>query len=162
MIRLDHRDLAILQILSEEGRISKADLARRINLSATPAWERLKRLEKAGLIAGYRAEIALKALGPSVTIFVPLELEDHTAAQSQHFETALKAHPEIVACWALGGGFDYLMQVVTRDIDSYQRLMDALLEARIGLARYYTYIVTKTVKGPDAPPFALLAGLQKD
>jgi Lrp/AsnC family transcriptional regulator of ectoine degradation len=162
MIRLDDRDLAILQILSAEGRISKADLARRINLSATPAWERLKRLEKAGLIAGYRAEISLRALGPSVTIFVPVELTDHTAAQSQLFEAALKAHPEIVACWALGGGFDYLMQVVTRDIDSYQRLMDALLQARLGLARYYTYIVTKVVKGPDAPPFALLAGLQKD
>lgn len=162
MVKLDDRDLAILRILSAEGRITKAELAARINLSATPAWERLKRLEEAGLIAGYRAEISLKALGPHVVVFVAAELADHTAATFRIFEDAVGRHDEIVACWALGGGFDYLMQVVTRDIDSYQRLIDTLLEARVGLARYYTYIVTKPVKGPLAPPFDLLAGAQKD
>ncbi len=55
-----------------------------------------------------------------------------------------------IACWAVGGGFDYILQIVTRDIDSYQRLIDHLLEARIGLARYFTYVVTKAVK--SAPP----------
>lgn len=162
MLRLDDRDIAILRILSSEGRITKADLARRINLSATPAWERLKRLERAGLIAGYRAEIALKALGPHVTVFVAAELDGHKVEDFTRFEGALDAYPEITACWALGGGFDYLMQVVTRDIDSYQRMIDRMLAARIGLARYYTYVVTKPVKGPEAPPLALLAGLQKD
>ncbi|MEX5729443.1 Lrp/AsnC family transcriptional regulator of ectoine degradation [Rhodovulum iodosum] len=162
MVRLDDRDLAILRILSAEGRITKAELAQRINLSATPAWDRLKRLEQAGLIAGYRAEISLKALGPHVVVFVAAELADHTAATLRIFEEAVARHDEIVACWALGGGFDYLMQVVTIDIDSYQRLIDTLLEARVGLARYYTYIVTKPVKGPAPPPLDLLAGLQKD
>ncbi|TCO70285.1 AsnC family transcriptional regulator [Rhodovulum euryhalinum] len=162
MIRLDDRDLEILRILSAEARITKADLARRINLSATPAWERLKRLEKAGLIAGYRAEISLKALGPHVTVFVAVELAGHMVEDFTRFEGALADYPEVTACWALGGGFDYLMQVVTRDIDSYQRLVDRMLEARIGLARYYTYVVTKPVKGPGLPPLGLLAGLQKD
>lgn len=162
MTRIDERDLAILRILSAEGRISKAELARRINLSPTPAWERLKRLEQAGLIAGYRAEIALKALGPHVTVFVSVELMGHTVEDFTRFEGAMADYPEVTACWALGGGFDYLMQVVTRDIDSYQRLVDRMLEARIGLARYHTYIVTKPIKGPGGPPLALLAGLQKD
>ncbi|MFT7593906.1 MAG: Lrp/AsnC family transcriptional regulator of ectoine degradation [Paracoccaceae bacterium] len=57
---------------------------------------------------------------------------------------------------ALGGGFDYLMQIVTSDIDAYQRLIDEMLEARIGLARYFTYVVTKAVKGGGAPPLELL------
>jgi len=162
MIRLDDRDLEILRILSAEGRITKAELARRINLTPTPAWERLKRLEKAGLIAGYRAEIALKALGPHVTVFVAVELGEHTVEDFTRFEGALGDYPEVTACWALGGGFDYLMQVVTRDIDSYQRLVDRMLADRIGLSRYYTYIVTKPVKGPGLPPLGLLAGLQKD
>jgi len=157
-MKLDARDIAILRILSTEGRISKADLAQRVGLSATPCWERLRKLEKAGLIEGYRAEIALRKLGRHVTIFVAAELSDHTAARFHAFEEAVRRYDEVVACWALGGGFDYLLQIITRDIDSYQRLIDAMLDARIGLARYFTYIVTKPVKGPAAPPFEILLG----
>lgn len=157
-MRLDRRDIAILKVLSTEGRISKTDLAERVGLSATPCWERLRRLEKAGLIEGYRAEIALRKLGPHVTVFVAAELADHTAARFRAFEEAMGRYDEVVACWALGGGFDYLLQIVTRDIDAYQRLIDAMLDARIGLARYFTYIVTKPVKGPAPPPFEALLG----
>ena len=157
-MRLDQRDIAILRVLAAEGRISKTDLADRVGLSATPCWERLRRLEKAGLIEGYRAEIALRKLGPHVTVFVAAELADHTAARFRAFEEAMGRYDEVVACWALGGGFDYLLQIVTRDIDAYQRLIDAMLDARIGLARYFTYIVTKPVKGPAPPPFEALLG----
>lgn len=158
MIRLDARDLRILKVLAREGRITKAALAEQVGLSATPCWERLKRLERVGLISGYRAEIDLKKLAPHVTVFVAAELADHTAASMQGFERALQEYDEVLACWALGGGFDYLLQIVTRDIDAYQRLIDAMLEARIGLARYYTYIVTKPVKSPGVAPLDLLLG----
>ncbi len=157
MIKLDARDFDILRVLAQEGRISKSALAEKIGLSPTPAWERLKKLEKAGLIDGYRAEINLRKLGPSVTVFVAAELADHTQASFQTFEASLQAHEEIIACWALGGGFDYLLQIVTRDIDAYQRLIDTLLDARIGIARYFTYIVTKQVKGGGPPPLGLFA-----
>ncbi|MDR6307361.1 Lrp/AsnC family transcriptional regulator of ectoine degradation [Pacificitalea manganoxidans] len=158
MIRLDDRDLAILRVLSREGRITKTELAERIGLSPTPCWDRLKKLEKAGLIAGYRAEIDLRQLGPSVTVFVACELAGHTAARMRQFEAAVQGYDEITACWALGGGYDYLMQVVTRDIDAYQRLIDELLDAQVGLERYFTYIVTKPVKSAGAPPFDALLG----
>jgi Lrp/AsnC family transcriptional regulator of ectoine degradation len=157
-MRLDDRDIAILRVLSTEGRITKAALAERIGLSPTPAWERLRKLEEAGLIEGYRAEIALRKLGPHVTVFMAAELADHTGPSFRAFEAAAKRYDEVVACWALGGGFDYLLQIVTRDIDAYQRLIDAMLDARIGLARYFTYIVTKPVKAPAAPPFEALLG----
>ena len=152
MLRLDDRDIQILRILSREARISKAELAKRIHLSPSPCWERLKRLENAGVIRSYHADIALKHVGPHVTVFVTAELEQHTAESFQHFERMVSERDEIVACWALGGGFDYLVQVVTRDIDRYQRLMDELLEGGIGLARYYTYVVTKPVKTGGPPP----------
>ena len=158
MTRLDNRDLEILRILSREGRITKAELASRINLSPTPCWERLKRLEKAGIIEGYGARISLKALGPHVMVFVSAELESHRAEDFRRFETAVEDYAEVTACWALGGGFDYLLQVVTRDIDSYQRLIDRMLEAEIGLARYYSYVVTKPVKSPGCLPLDLLLG----
>ncbi|MDR0810135.1 MAG: Lrp/AsnC family transcriptional regulator [Gemmobacter sp.] len=157
-MKLDARDIAILRVLSCEGRISKAALAERVGLSPTPCWERLQKLEKAGLIEGYRATIALRKLGPHVTVFVAAELADHTAAAFRAFESAVARHDEIIACWALGGGFDYLLQIVTRDIDAYQRLIDALLDARIGLSRYFTYIVTKPVKTSGAIPFEALLG----
>lgn len=160
-LSLDDRDVKILQILSREGRISKVELARRVNLSATPCWERLKRLEEAGLITGYRAEIALSRLGPSVTVFVAVELETHRAGSFRAFEEAVGRQDEIVACWALGGGFDYLLQVITSDIDSYQRLIDALLGQPIGLRRYFSYIVTKEVKSAGTPPLDLLMDRQK-
>jgi Lrp/AsnC family transcriptional regulator, regulator of ectoine-degradation genes len=157
-MKLDDRDIAILRVLSAEGRITKAALADRIGLSPTPCWDRLKKLERAGLIEGYRAQISLKKLGPHVTVFVAAELADHTAARFRAFEDAVKQYDEVTACWALGGGFDYLLQIVTRDIDAYQRLMDAILDARIGLARYFTYIVTKPVKVSGTLPFDVLMG----
>ncbi len=157
MLKLDDRDLAILRVLSTDGRITKAQLAERVGLSASPCWERLRKLEDAGVIEGYHARLNLKKLGPHVTVFVAAELADHTPASFRSFEESVQHYQEVTACWALGGGFDYLMQIVTTDIDSYQRLIDEMLEARIGLARYFTYIVTKPVKSPSMPPIAELA-----
>ena len=158
-IKLDDRDIKILAILSREGRISKSELAKRVNLSATPCWERLRRLEKAGIISGYRAEIELRLLAPQVSVFVMAELENHRSATFQAFEQAVAGYDEIISCWALGGGFDYLLHIITRDIDSYQRLIDDLLAKPAGLARYFTYIVTKPVKHSTNPPFEVLMGL---
>ncbi|GKY88445.1 Lrp/AsnC family transcriptional regulator [Sinisalibacter aestuarii] len=157
-MKLDSRDLDILRVLATEGRITKADLAERVGLSPTPCWNRMKRLEQGGLIEGYGARINLKKIAPHVTVFVAVELADHTAASFRVFEDAAGRYDEVIACWALGGGFDYLMQIVTRDIDAYQRLIDDMLDARIGLARYFTYIVTKPVKGGGAPPFDVVLG----
>ncbi len=156
MLRLDDRDMEILRVLSTDGRITKSALAEKIGLSPTPCWDRLKKLESAGIIEGYRAEISLKKLGQHVSVFVAAELSDHTAASFRIFENAVQGQDEIVSCWALGGGYDYLLHIITRDIDAYQRLIDELLEAKIGLARYFTYIVTKPIKGSGAPPFKLL------
>lgn len=155
-LKLDDRDLKILATLSTEGRLSKAELAKRVNLSPAPLWERLKRLEKAGVITGYRAEISLKQIASHIEVFVTVELEDHRAESFQQFERTVSQHDEIIACWAIGGGLDYILNVVTRDIDSYQRLIDTLLAGKTGLARYYTYVVTKPVKSRSKLPLDIL------
>ncbi len=158
MLKLDDRDIAILQVLSAEGRITNAELAGRVGLSASPCWERVRKLEQAGIIEGYRAAISLRKLAPAMTVFVTVELIDHTAAAFRVFEAHVQKLPEVTACWALGGGFDYLMQIVARDIEAYQALMDAILDADVGLARYFTYVVTKNVKEHTVPPLDLLLG----
>lgn len=159
MLKLDDRDLKMLAILREEGRISKAELAKRVNLSAAPCWERLKRLQQAGIITGFRAEVALKKIAPHVVVFMAAELARHRKEDFQIFENTVARHDAITACWAVGGGFDYILQIIARDIDAYQRLVDDLLDAHVGLARYFTYVVTKPVKLSARLPFdALLAG----
>src|SRR5690606_17667931 len=89
MLKLDDRDLKILSILSREGRISKAGLAKRVQLSAAPAWERLKRLEDAGIIAGYRADIQPRKISAHVTVLMAAELESHRVQDFQTFERAI-------------------------------------------------------------------------
>ena len=124
----------------------------------TLLWERLKRLEDAGIVRGSRAEIALARVARHVEIFVTVELEGHTPAHFRTFEAAIARTDAVTAAWSLGGGIDYLLHVVARDIDGYQRLIDGLLASRAGIARYFTYVVTKSVKTPGAPPFAELLG----
>ena len=156
MIKLDDRDLKILAVLQAEGRITKTELATRVNLSPTPCWERLKRLEDAGVIEGYGARVSLTALGPLTIVFMEAELASHRAEDFGKFEQAVEDIPEIVECWAVGGGIDYLLKFACRDVDAYQRLVDRMLTDDIGLRRYFTYIVTKPVKAAPAPPFEVL------
>ena len=157
MTRLDAIDLRILATLQAEGRITKAALAAAVNLSPTPCWERLKRLEQSGLIRGYHAEIDLEKLGTAATVLVEIVLKQHRYEDFQRFETAIRSVDEIVECYATGGGIDYLVKVIAPDIDGYQRLIDRLLLAEIGIDRYFTYIVTRTVKASFQPPVALFA-----
>ncbi|BAV52924.1 AsnC family transcriptional regulator (plasmid) [Mesorhizobium loti] len=155
---LDATDLRILDAIQREGRITKLALAEKVGLSPTPCWTRLKRLEKAGIISGYHARVALRLVAPITTVLVQVTLGAHRQACFERFERAVRDIPEIVACWSVGGGVDYFLKVVTRDIDEYQRLVDALLECEIGIDRYFTYIVTKLVKDDVVLPVVDLFG----
>ena len=155
MIKLDDRDLKILSILQTEGRITKAALAERISLSPTPCWDRLKRLEAAGIIEGYNAQISINSFGPLTVIFMQAELESHQDHDFKQFEAAIQRIPEIVSCWAVGGGVDYFLQFATKDVEAYQNLVDQILKQNIGLKRYFTYIVTKQVKDVPFPTVPL-------
>ena len=152
MIKLDNRDIQILSILQREGRITKKALAKRVNLSPTPCWERLKRLEKAGIIESYGAKISSAVFGAHTTVFMQAELKSHQAQDFDRFERAIQSMDEVLECWAVGGGIDYLIKIVTVNIDDYQRFVDSILKADIGLKRYYTYVVTKQIKTSPTPP----------
>ncbi|WP_026381077.1 Lrp/AsnC family transcriptional regulator [Afifella pfennigii] len=156
--KLDRIDLRILETLQRDARITKARLAEAVNLSPSACWERLKRLEEAGVIAGYHARIDARKLGPAALVMVEVALRGHRQIDFERFEAAVLKVPEIVECQATGGGVDYLLKVVTPDIDAYQRLIDGLLERDLGIERYYSYIVTKSVKESAGLPLARLTG----
>jgi Lrp/AsnC family transcriptional regulator of ectoine degradation len=145
-MRLDRYDKQILQILHEQGRITKSGLAEAINLSISPCWERVKRLEAAGIIKGYGAIIDPELLCKRSPVLLEVSLKQHSAEAFQRFESAVQAYEEVVECYATGGGVDYILKVMCKDIDQYQRLIDRWLDSDLGIDRYYTYIVTKTIK----------------
>ncbi|BCH05368.1 AsnC family transcriptional regulator (plasmid) [Mesorhizobium sp. 131-2-5] len=150
--RLDPIDLKILDAIQRDGRITKLALADKVGLSPTPCWMRLRKLEKAGIISGYHAKVALRTIAPAATVLMEVTLASHRQADFDRFERVIRDIPEIVACWSVGGGVDYVLKVMARDVDAYQRLVDALLEREIGIDRYFTYIVTKTVKDETVLP----------
>jgi Lrp/AsnC family transcriptional regulator of ectoine degradation len=157
-MKLDLIDLRILDAIQRDGRITKLALAERVGLSPTPCWMRLRKLEKAGIVSGYHAKIAMRQIAPVATVLMEVTLGAHRQADFDRFERAIRDIPEVVACWSVGGGVDYVLKVMARDIDAYQRLVDGLLEREIGIDRYFTYIVTKTVKEETALPVAELIG----
>ena len=154
--KLDAIDIRILDAIQRDGRITKLALAEAVGLSPTPCWMRLRKLEKAGIVSGYHAKVAIRSIAPVATVMMEVTLANHRQADFDRFEKAIRDIPEIIACWSLGGGVDYILKVMTRDIDAYQRLVDRLLEREIGIDRYFTYIVTKTVKDDIVLPIGEL------
>lgn len=156
-MKLDAIDLRILEAVARDGRITKLRLAELAGLSPTPCWLRLRKLEQAGIISGYHARISPRKVAPFASVIMEVSLENHRQADFDRFERAVQARAEVTSCWSVGGGVDYFLRIVTRDIDAYQRLVDELLAQEIGIERYFTYIVTKTVKDDPGFPVALLA-----
>ncbi|PWE57486.1 AsnC family transcriptional regulator [Metarhizobium album] len=157
-MKLDAIDLRILDVIQRDGRITKLALAEQVGLSPTPCWMRLRKLEKAGIIIGYHAAVAVRRLAPVASVMMEVTLGNHRQADFDKFERAVMAIPEVTACWSVGGGVDYILKIMTSDIDAYQRLVDSLLDRELGIDRYFTYIVTKTVKEETALPLASLLG----
>ena len=110
-MKLDELDLKILTALQREGRMTKLKLAETVHLSPTPVWERLRRLEQAGVISGYHARINLEKLTRPTIVMVEMTLKRHRREDFDHFEAAVRDIPEIVECYATGGGIDYLLKV---------------------------------------------------
>jgi Lrp/AsnC family transcriptional regulator of ectoine degradation len=155
-MKLDAIDLRILEAIQENGRITKLALAEKAGLSPTPCWLRLRKLEKAGIVSGYHARIAVRRVAPVASVMMEVTLSNHRQTDFDRFERAVAVTPEIVACWSVGGGVDYILKIMAPDIDAYQRLVDSLLDRELGIDRYFTYIVTKTVKEETVLPLATL------
>lgn len=145
-MKLDAIDLRILDAVQKDGRITKLKLAELVGLSPTPCWLRLHKLEQAGIIQGYHARLAPRKVAPFTAVILSVTLESHRQADFDRFETALLSCPEVVSLWSVGGGVDYFVKIVARDIQAYQALVDRLLASPIGIDRYFTYVVTKTLR----------------
>lgn len=145
-VELDSFDHAILRELSVEGRISATELARRIGLSKSPVQTRLKRLEEAGVITGYRAILDPIRMGQAHVAFVEVRLSDTREAALQAFNRAVLAVPEIEQCHMIASRFDYLLKVRTSDIQDYRRVLAERISALPHVAATSTYVAMEAVK----------------
>lgn len=160
--KLDAVDVRILSLLQKNGRTKKVELAAAIGLSLSSCWDRLQKLEQAGYVRGYYAEIDLARLVKFEMIFTTLTLQYHTRAHFARFEQSVRNIPEIIICHAVGGGIDYILQIVVRSISHYQDIMDDLLIRELGISVYFTYVVTKAVKRFEGFPLAELLEHRED
>ncbi|PPB82545.1 AsnC family transcriptional regulator [Albidovulum inexpectatum] len=143
---LDRFDHAILRALSQDGRMSVTELARRIGLTKTPTQARLKRLEQAGVIAGYRAVLSPIRMGLAHVAFVEVRLSDTREAALQAFNRAVLAIPEIEECHMMAASFDYLMKVRTRDIHEFRRVLGEQISNLPHVASTSTFVAMEAVK----------------
>ena len=156
MYKLDERDIQILSILQSEGRITKTALADKLNLSLTPSWDRLQRLEEAGIIDSYGAKLSSSFLSNFHLVITEVELESHKQGQFARFEEAIMGFDEVLSCWSVGGGLDYILKVLVRDVVDYQDFLKRVLKADIGLRRYFSYAVLDRIKDTDMVPDSLI------
>lgn len=128
MPNLDKFDIAILKCLQEDARATNVEIAEKVNLSPSPCLRRIRNLEKAGVIRGYRADIDRKEVGLGLTVFVEFKVAHHSRENAEVQQKALLSIPEIVSCFLISGTADFLAEVVVEDLAAYEKLLtDTLL-----------------------------------
>lgn len=160
--KLDRIDLKILAQLQKTGRITNVELADAICLSPSPCLTRVKRLEKAGYITGYGAQLNLHKLGEFMTVFTEVTLSEHRSGDFSRFETRIRKLDEIVECHLVSGGYDYLLKFITRGVAHYQSIIEGMLEGDYGIEKYFSYVVIKSPFIKHHYPIQHLFGEQKD
>jgi len=158
METLDKFDLAILDELQAQGRLSNAELAQRVGLSAAPCWRRVKSLEEAGFITGYRAEINRQKIGLGVLAFVRLDADRNSGDVLHTLEEAIRTIPEVVSCHYISGTGTFELQVVSRDLNSFSQFAREVLINLPNVKDLHTSFSLGEVKAGGALPLTHLRG----
>lgn len=143
---LDKIDLKILDVLQREGRITKARLAEQVNLTQTPCGARIVRLERAGLIRGYHADLDLRKLAKLSRFLVTIKLVNGVPEIARRFEAGLQKFPNVVECEAVLGDIDYVAVVVATSVAHYLQIIEGICAQGTIAIDYTTYPVSKAVK----------------
>ena len=143
---LDRTDKALLNALQGNARLTVAELAERVSLTTSPCWRRVKILEESGVITGYQAILSPKALGYGVTAFVSVMMASHSQEVARSFEQRLLEIPEIVACHNVSGRYDFLLEVVARDLESFGEFAREVLQTLPAVKEIYSSFSYKSVK----------------
>jgi DNA-binding Lrp family transcriptional regulator len=154
--KLDRYDLQILNELQADARLTNAELAQRVGLSAAPCWRRVRALEEAGYIKGYHAEIDRHKIGLGVLAFVRLDADRNTGERTREMEEAIRGIPEIVSCHYISGAGTFELTVVTRDLDTFAQFARQVLINLPNVKDIHTSFSLGEVKASTSWPLAHL------
>ena len=151
-VKLDRIDRRILRDLQDDGRMTNVELARRAGISAPPCLRRVRALEEEGFIRGYHADLNPEALGYTVTIFASVGLASQAVADLVAFETMVAGWPEVRECHMLSGETDFLLKIVARDWDSFQKFLTSRLTPAPNVSHVKTALAFRTRKSLPGVP----------
>ena len=153
MANLDSIDRKLLAELQAEGRITNVDLAQRVGLTAPPCLRRVRALEDSGVIRGYHAEIDPAKLGFAITVFAMVSLKSQAEEDLRGFEAHVRALPEVRECHMLNGEIDFILKIVSHDLQSFQEFLTSKLTPAPNVASVKTSITIRTAKHEPGVPF---------
>ena len=145
-------DLRILKQLQGSGRMTNQELAEKVGMAASPCWRRMKQLEDSGIITGYQANIDRKKIGLGLLAFIRVKIDSHSEEDAQRFELQVGALPSVIACYAIAGDADFLLQVVAKDLDSFSSFAMEVVRRLPGIKEMQTSFVLREVKPLDVLP----------
>lgn len=151
MIDIDKFDRQILRLLQADGRMSNQDLADAIGLSPSPCLRRVRALEEAGIIIGYRALVDAKALGLALMALIHISMDQHTPERFDHFEASIAEIPEVIECLLITGqSADYQLRVAVKDMDAYQELLLNKINRITGITGVHSSFILRRVVNKTA------------
>lgn len=151
---LDAVDMRMLEALQTDGRLTATELADKAGLTTSPCLRRLRLLEGSGVIRGYTALVDQAKVGLPISVFVSIKLERQSEDAMERFETAVRRCPEVLECYLMTGPRDYLLRVVARDLDDYERFVKGTLTRISGIANIESSFALGQVKHSNVLPIA--------
>ena len=148
---MDKFDRSILRALQRNARASLQEIGGAVGLGASTCWDRIRKLEQSGAIAGYTVRLDAQALGYHDTVLVQLTLDSHTDTTLERFGEVLAAIPEVIECYLVSGDYDYLLRVAVKDTRDYERLLREKLYKIKGIRHSKSSFVLRTLKRADLP-----------
>ena len=152
MANLDDIDRRLLAELQDEGRVTNVELANRVGLTAPPCLRRVRSLEEAGVIKGYHADLDASKLGFAITVFAMVSLKSQAESALREFEAHMKELPEVRECHMLNGEIDFILKIVSKDLQSFQEFLTSKLTPAPNVASVKTSLKIRTAKQVPGVP----------
>lgn len=144
--KIDKIDAKILEVLQTNSRVTNAELSEQLGMSNSPCWRRVKQLEESKIIKGYGVLLNRKKIGLGVMVFIRVSIDSHSEKEAKKFEEEVTALEHVVACYSIGGDADFLLQVVSPNLDTYADFSMSIIRRLPGIKEMQSMFVLKEIK----------------
>ena len=149
---VDEIDSKILTLLQKDGKMTFKEIANELDLTTTPVYERIKKMEKNGVIQSYKAIVDRRKLGLQLLVFCNVSLKEHQASFLENFENDIVNFPEVISCYHIAGMYDYLIQLTVKDMDEYQVFISKKIANINNIAKVQSsFVMTEVKNNQDLP-----------